>query len=91
MNSSTQTTLVLRILGALAMASIAWVVLGFLATAPLGRIFGWSGHPSIPAAPAWVYLGLYLVVLPVICLAGAWKVAGWVVVRFRNMRRTAPP
>lgn len=58
-------------------ASGGWMVLGYLATAPLGAIFGWSGHPAIPAAPVAVYVVVYLIALPVVCLIGAWKLAIW--------------
>lgn len=68
--------ILVRVLVTLLLGAGAWVVLGFLATAPLGAIYGWSGHPSIPAAPMAVYYGLYLVVLPIVCLAGAWWLAG---------------
>lgn len=91
MNTSNRAAFFLRALGALVMASVAWVVMGFLATAPLGRIFGWSGHPSIPNAPVAVYVGLYLVVLPVICLVAAWKFSGWIAARARAVRRAASP
>jgi hypothetical protein len=43
---------------------------------PLGMVFGWSGHPAIPAAPIAVYVVLYLVVLPAFCLYGAWRIVG---------------
>ena len=59
-------------------AVVLWVVAGFLVTAPLGAIYGWSGHPSIPAAPMSVYVIVYLFVLPVACIAAAWKTALWV-------------
>jgi hypothetical protein len=68
--------LVLRACAALVLALIAWACLGYLALMPLGALYGWSGHPALPAAPVAVYIGLYLVVLPVSCLYGAWRVAG---------------
>jgi hypothetical protein len=64
--------LALRGLATLLLAAPAWAVLGFLATAPLGAMYGWSGHPAIPSAPMAVYVGLYLVVLPILCLSAAW-------------------
>lgn len=78
--------LFIRGLCVLVIASVAWVILGYLATAPLGLMFGWSGHPSIPNAPAAVYVGLYLVLLPVICLVGAWKLIGWFVGRMARAK-----
>ena len=75
--------LLLRGLGTLVIASIAWVVLGYLATAPLGAIYGWQGHPSIPAAPRSVYVAFYLIILPLICLAGAWMLVRWIESRVR--------
>lgn len=65
-----------RALATLVLAAIAWVLLGYFATMPLGAVFGWSGHPAMPAAPMEVYVGLYLVALPVVCLLGAWRVTG---------------
>jgi hypothetical protein len=66
--------LMLRAACALVLAVVCWAILGYLLTAPLGAFYGWSGHPSIPGAPTEVYIVLYLVVLPTLCLAGAWKV-----------------
>jgi len=68
--------LALRVAGTLVVATIAWAALGYLATVPLGAVFGWSGHPAIPAAPVAVYIVLYLVVLPALCLVGAWRLTG---------------
>ena len=68
----------LRIGFAFLITVILWVVGGFLLTAPLGAIFGWSGHPAIPAAPMLVYVIVYLVLLPVACGFVAWKSARWV-------------
>jgi hypothetical protein len=65
--------LMLRAACALALAVICWAILGYLATAPLGALYGWSGHPAVPAAPVAVYVMVYLIVLPVVCLIGAWK------------------
>ena len=58
----------------LVVALVSWVFLGYFATLPLGAFYGWSGHPAIPDAPLAVYVVLYLVVLPVLCLLGAWTV-----------------
>jgi hypothetical protein len=74
--SQAWSSILVRVLVTLLLAAGAWVVLGFLATAPLGAIYGWSGHPSIPAAPIWVYYTLYLAVLPVVCVGGAWMLVG---------------
>ena len=65
--------LMLRAACTLVLAVVGWAVLGYLATAPLGALYGWSGHPSIPGAPTAVYIGLYLIALPALCLVGAWK------------------
>ena len=69
-------SLVLRGLATLILGVLAWGCLGYLATMPLGMVFGWSGHPAIPDAPVAVYVGLYLIVLPVLCVMGAWRVVG---------------
>lgn len=74
--SQTWPSILVRVFVTLLLAAGAWAVLGFLATAPLGAIYGWSGHPSIPAAPMWVYYAVYLAVLPVLCLGGAWVLVG---------------
>jgi len=66
----------LRGLATLVLATVAWACFGYLATIPLGMVFGWSGHPAIPDAPVAVYIGLYLIVLPVLCLVGTWRVVG---------------
>jgi hypothetical protein len=66
-----------RVLATLLIAAVGWAVIGYLATVPLGALYGWSGHPALPAAPPAVYIGLYLVALPVACLVGArWLVYG---------------
>jgi hypothetical protein len=78
--------ILVRVIATFVLGGGAWIVLGFLATAPLGAIYGWSGHPSIPAAPTEVYVGFYLVVLPIVCLAGAWKLVG-ATARFLARRR----
>jgi hypothetical protein len=77
---------VLRVACTLVLAVVCWAILGFLATAPLGALYGWSGHPSIPAAPVAVYVGIYLIVLPALCLIGAWKLVG-MIGRKLSMRR----
>jgi hypothetical protein len=83
-------TLILHVIATLVVALAAWGLLGYLATAPLGAIYGWSGHPSIPAAPMAVYVGLYLIVLPAICLFGAWTIMRWIEARIRGRRRHLP-
>ena len=65
--------LILRGACVVVLATVCWAILGYLATAPLGALYGWSGHPSIPNAPVSVYIGLYVIVLPVLCLFAAWK------------------
>ena len=66
------------------LAAAAWAVLGYFASGPLASIYGWSsGHPPIPNAPTSVYVGLYLVVLPLFCLLGAWMVVSWIAKRMR--------
>lgn len=64
---------------ALILAAVAWALLGYLLTAPLGAIYGWGGHPAMPAAAWNVYVILYFVLLPVVCLALGWYVGGWVI------------
>jgi hypothetical protein len=73
----------LRVVMTLILGLLAWVVLGYLATMPLGAIFGWSGHPALPDAPLGVYIGLYLVLVPALCFAGAWRLGR----RFAGDRR----
>jgi hypothetical protein len=57
----------------LLIALIAWIILGYAALIPLGAIFGWSGHPALPASPLWIYGGLYLLALPTLCLYMGWR------------------
>jgi hypothetical protein len=66
---------VLRSLFVVLLAAVLWAVGGLYATAPLGMVYGWSGHPPLPPAPTWVWVTLYVVVLPLLSLALAW----WVV------------
>lgn len=66
----------LRVLGTLVLATISWALLGYFATLPLGAIYGWGGHPALPSAPIGVYIALYAVVFPLLCLAAAWFVMG---------------
>jgi len=87
MNRSSLVSFVVRGVASLVVAIVSWVFLGYLATAPLGAIYGWSGHLAIPDAPLAVYVGLYLVVLPVLCLSGVWKAASWIGAR-RAARRS---
>ena len=76
----------LRVLATLLVGAISYVLLGYLAVAPLGAIYGWGGHPAMPSAPMPVYYTLYLGVLPVLCLAGAWKFTRWWEARWRSSR-----
>jgi hypothetical protein len=62
-----------RIVVTAIIACVAWVVLAFLLTAPLGAFYGWSGHPAIPAAPLAVYGVVYVIVLPAVCLWASWQ------------------
>jgi hypothetical protein len=62
----------LTLAAAVVLAAPLWAVLGYLATAPLGMLFGWSGHPPLPGAPTWVYVAVYAGVLPVVSLGAAW-------------------
>lgn len=78
--------LFLRAVATLILSFVAWVFLGYFATMPLGAVYGWSGHPSMPAAPMAVYVGLYLVALPVVCLVGGWRVTG-ALIRAHERRR----
>ena len=75
----------LRVVVTLILGLAGWVGLGYLATVPLGAIFGWSGHPAIPDAPAGVYIGLYLVLLPALCLTGAGRAGGWLAARRQGL------
>lgn len=79
----------LRWAAGLFFALLLWVLLGFAATMPLGAIFGWSGHPAMPAAPLPVYVVLYLILLPTLCLVAAWRLTGWIEGRFGGGTRKA--
>jgi hypothetical protein len=74
----------MQLLVALLVAAVTWAVLGYLATAPLGAIYGWSGHPAIPAASWSIYVAVYFITLPLICLIGAWFVAGRMIALVRR-------
>jgi hypothetical protein len=87
MNTISVGTIILRVIGTFVVAFAGWALLGYLATAPLGAIYGWSGHPSIPAAPVAVYVSLFLIVLPVICLLGAWRMIRWIEARIRGVKK----
>ena len=66
-----------RILAAastLVLGAVLWTAAAYLLTAPLGAIYGWSGHPPLPGAPTWVWVLLYLVLLPMSSLTVAWCV-----------------
>ena len=66
-------TIAYRVVGTFLIALLFWVVLGYLVIGLMGRIYGWGGHPAIPSAPLEVYFVVYLIVLPIICLAVGWK------------------
>ena len=87
---SRQMRIALRLLGTVVVAAIGWIVAGYLATAPLGAIYGWSGHPAIPAAPLAIYIGLYAVMLPLLAIAAGWKIVRWVEARWRSKRDAGP-
>jgi hypothetical protein len=84
--SQTWPWILVRVLVTLVLATVAWAVIGFFATAPLGAIYGWGGHPAAPSAPMSVYIGLYLVVLPIVCLAGTWFAVGAIARLFARRR-----
>ena len=73
----------------LLLAVIGWVPLAYLASNPLGRIYGWSGHPPIPGAPTHVYVLVFLVLLPSISLLGSWLLVRWARSRVRRLRAAA--
>ena len=75
-------SLAIRGVATLLVGSAAWVIVGYAALIPLGAIFGWSGHPAMPAAPLWVYGGVYLVALPISCLYVGWRMVTWFAGRF---------
>lgn len=77
-------TILYRAVGTLLFALLAWIVLGYLAMSLLGAIYGWGGHPALPSAPIEVYFVVYLVGLPIVCLAGGWKALRWIESRIRN-------
>jgi hypothetical protein len=79
--------IVMRLVGTAVVALPCWAIFGYLATAPLGAIYGWSGHPAIPAAPTSVYIGFYLVVLPIVCGLLGWRVAGLIGKRLERKSR----
>ena len=56
------------------LAAVAWALLGYLPTAPLGAIYGSSGHPAMPAAPWNIDVLLYFILRPVVCLVDGWYV-----------------
>lgn len=76
MSSRSWPWILARIAATLLLGAVAWVVLAYLSTVPLGMIYGWGGHPSIPSAPMDVYVWLLFVVLPIVSLGGAWLVVG---------------
>jgi hypothetical protein len=84
MNTTSTVAFIWRLIGTLVVAVAGWALLGYLASAPLGAIYGWTGHPSMPAAPTAVYVGLYLVVLPAVCLFVAWRFVRWIAARIRG-------
>ena len=71
----------IRGVATLFIALVAWIILGYAALIPLGAIFGWSGHPALPAAPPWIYVGLYLLALPTLCLYTGWRTVKSIAVR----------
>lgn len=80
----------LRALSMFCVAALAWSLLGYFATLPLGALFGWSGHPAVPDAPILLYVVIYLVVLPIGCLYGAWKLIRGAELRWRSEHGASP-
>ena len=68
--------LALRVVASLVLAAALWLVLAYLATAPLGALYGWGGHPSFPRAPASVLWALGAGVIPAVSLAASWWLTG---------------
>ena len=77
----------IRAIGTLFVATVLWAVIGYFATLPLGAIFGWSGHPAIPAAPIAIYIGFYLGVLPVLSVWAGWRLVSRLDARLRSTSR----
>jgi hypothetical protein len=73
-------------LAGLVFAAIAWVALAYWAAGPLGKVYGWSGHPPIPGAPTHVYVLVFLVAIPIVSLLGAWGLVHWLRGRVRRRR-----
>jgi hypothetical protein len=71
------------LIGIVMLAAALWAAAGYLSTMPLGAVYGWLGHPAIPAAPGYVYALLYLVVLPAVALYIAWRLL-WRFARSRS-------
>jgi hypothetical protein len=63
------------VLAALFIGSTAWILLGYASLIPLGAVFGWSGHPALPAAPPWIYGLIHFIALPIVCLYVGWRAA----------------
>jgi ABC-type polysaccharide/polyol phosphate export permease len=74
----------LRVLGTILLGLVGWVIVGYLLTIPLGAIFGWSGHPAVPDAPVPIYVALYIVAIPALCLFAAWRVVRRIEKRIRG-------
>ena len=52
----------------LLVAAAAYVGMGWFALDAMFRIYGGSGHPPAPSAPNEVYIGVFLVGLPILAL-----------------------
>lgn len=78
--------LALRLLATLILAAIGWVLLGYVAIGLLGMIYGWSGHPAMPPAPWALYIALYGVALPLVCLTLAWRLTRGIQTRLQRGR-----
>jgi len=68
-------TFLIRAVITLLVGGIAWILLGYATLIALGAIFGWSGHPAIPAVSVPVYVAIYLIALPPPCLYIGWRVS----------------
>jgi hypothetical protein len=85
------TRMLLVAIATLLVAAPVWALLAYLSTGPLGALYGWSGHPSLPNAPTWVYVALYLAVLPIVSLAGAGAIVRAVARQVSRRRGAAAP